>query len=177
MIIQKLNPLINLTKGFDSDVGIDIQASIDQRISISQFDTVKIPTGIIAKPKPGHFIMIAPRSGLASKGIVAEIGIVDPDYTGEIMVNVTNNSSNPFLIQPYDRIAQLIVLPFACIDLSDIKYAADITVPCSGRGTNGFGSTGIDTDVPYVNKFDSLDGTMEADKTSTKKPTKNKKST
>ena len=67
-----------------------------------------VPTGIAIDPPPGTYVRIAPRSGLALKGITVEGGVIDPDYRGEVNVLLINSSQRKFQIHKGDRIAQLI---------------------------------------------------------------------
>ena len=84
--------------------------------------------------------MLLPRSGLGHKhGIVLGnlVGLIDSDYQGELMVSVWNRSSNPFTIEPFERIAQMVIVPVvqAAFELVDDFVASE-------RGEGGFGSTG-----------------------------------
>lgn len=128
------------TKGHADDAGIDLRARIPKLISIGQHQTIKIPTGICVDIPKGHMGDVRPRSGLSSQGIVAEIGTIDCGYTGEIVAIITNNSSTPFHINPYDRIGQLVVTPISVVHKIVVVDKLDIE---SERGENGFGSTGI----------------------------------
>lgn len=125
-------------KAHDNDAGMDVKARIQSLISISQFATVKIPIGICVEIPPGHMGILLPRSSMASSGIVVESPSIDAGYTGEIQAIVTNNSSVPYHINPYDRIAQLVVVPIAQID--KIVFVNELQE--TDRGGDGFGSTG-----------------------------------
>lgn len=125
-------------KKYATDRGIDVRARLKDRISVSQLSTVKIPTGIAIQVPNDYTVFVLPRSGLSSQGISAEIGTID-DFTGEISVNLTNNTNQPFIVQPYDRIAQLVMVKTELIEGFDIVKELDET----DRGANGFGSTGI----------------------------------
>lgn len=148
--VIKDNDNCALFKQYKNDVGLDLKANISDRVSISQLTTIKIPTGVKLKPPQGTFAMCVPRSGLASKGISAEIGIVDPDYTGELMVSMTNNSIDPYIINPYDRIAQVIFIPYQCVSLEDIEYVDSVEElnDTADRGDAGFGSTDVSNEKP-----------------------------
>ncbi len=85
--------------------------------------------------------MLLPRSGLGHKhGIVLGnlVGLIDSDYQGELMVSLWNRSNQPFEIQPFERIAQMVIVPVvqATFELVE-EFAA------SERGVGGFGSTGL----------------------------------
>jgi dUTP pyrophosphatase len=120
-----------------NDAGLDLKASIPDRMSVSQFSTAKIPVGIAIEIPEGYVGFVLPRSGMSSKGITAETGTIDAGYIGEISVNLTNNTDAPYLVQPYDRIAQLVIQK---VETPDIEIVNTLT--SSERGFNGFGSTG-----------------------------------
>jgi len=100
-----------------------------------------IPSGIaIHVADPGLAAMILPRSGLGHKhGIVLGnlVGLIDSDYQGQIFVSVWNRGKSEFVIQPMERIAQLIVVPVVQVEFNVV---ADFEA--SSRGDGGFGSTG-----------------------------------
>ena len=107
-------------------------------ISILPTRRVVIRTGVSARPPKGYFLRCAPRSGLASKsGIDVLAGVIDPDYTGEIMCILQNNGDKAFKVNHGDKICQMILLAYTTPDIVVVD-ALDNT----GRGENGFGSTG-----------------------------------
>lgn len=136
--IKLLNERCMPTKKYKDDAGLDLRAKLSNLISIPQFSTDKIPTGICVEIPPGHFGLLLPRSGHASKGVAIEIGTVDSGYTGELVLVVTNNSSTPYHVQPYERLGQLVIVPYT--NVTDVKVVNKLTE--SPRGTRGFGSTG-----------------------------------
>ena len=121
--------------------GLDLRACIDQAITLQPGATDLLPTGLaIYLEDPNYAAMILPRSGLGHKhGIVLGnlIGLIDSDYQGELMISCWNRSDTAFEIQPFDRIAQLVIVPVlkADFDWVDEFVASD-------RGDKGFGSTG-----------------------------------
>ncbi len=118
--------------------GYDICSIEDVRIDPGTFARVR--TGIAIRVPESTYGRIAPRSGLAAKhGIDVLAGVIDRDYTGEVMVILMNNAKVPFDICVGDRIAQL-VLERICIP-SDVIEVTEMTT--SQRGNGGFGSTGI----------------------------------
>ncbi len=127
------------TKG---SAGMDLAACIDEAIVIKPGEIRKIPTGIaiqISSSDYGGFIF--PRSGLASKhgiNLVNCVGVIDSDYTGEILCPVQNNGPAPYTIEPGERIAQLVIMP---VVQADIVWVDELTE--TDRGTGGFGSTGM----------------------------------
>lgn len=121
--------------------GLDLRACLDAPLELAPGASALIPTGIaIHIGDPGLAAVILPRSGLGHKhGIVLGnlVGLIDSDYQGPLMVSAWNRGSAAFTIQPFDRIAQLVIVPvvqavFRVVD----DFAA------SDRGAGGFGSTG-----------------------------------
>lgn len=121
--------------------GLDLRACLDEAIVLAPGQTHLIPTGLsMHLGDPGLAAMILPRSGLGHKhGIVLGnlVGLIDSDYQGPLMVSCWNRGSEPFTIQPLERIAQLVIVPvvqatFRLVDSFD----------ASERGEGGFGSTG-----------------------------------
>lgn len=99
-----------------------------------------IGTGIAIHIKdPGYAAMILPRSGAGHKGLVLGnlVGLIDSDYQGEIKVSAWNRSSNPIIIKPMDRIAQLVLFPIVVPEFVLVDSFGE-----SLRGEGSFGSTG-----------------------------------
>jgi len=121
--------------------GLDLRACIDHVMTLHPGETELIPTGMaIHLADPGYAAMILPRSGLGHKhGIVLGnlVGLIDSDYQGQLLVSCWNRGREPFLLNPLERIAQLIIVP---------AIQANFTVVdefrASKRGEGGFGSTG-----------------------------------
>lgn len=127
------------TKG---SAGLDLRACIDAPITLNPGDTQLIPTGMaIHLGDPGYAALILPRSGLGHKhGIVLGnlVGLIDSDYQGELMVSCWNRGQTSFVLQPMERLAQLVVVPVIQVDLTVVENFEQ-----SHRGEGGFGSTGI----------------------------------
>ena len=126
--------------------GIDLYACVREPVAIHpQAAAILIPTGIaLHMDSPSFFGMIAPRSSLGHKaGIILgnTVGVVDADYMAEVFVSVWNRnpSGEPFIINPGDRIAQMIFLP---VVRPVMKVVSEFTAT-SDRGQGGFGSTGV----------------------------------
>lgn len=121
--------------------GMDLRACIKAPIAIEPGKIIKIPTGIaIQIPSKDIAAFVFPRSGLSSKHGIALancVGVIDSDYTGEIICPVINNGQETYTIQPDDRIAQMIFMP---IYLAKLEYVEELCE--TGRGSGGFGSTG-----------------------------------
>jgi dUTP pyrophosphatase len=121
--------------------GLDLRACIDQAITIAPGTTHLIPTGLaIHIGDPGYAAIALPRSGLGHKhGIVLGnlVGLIDSDYQGQVFVSLWNRGQTAFVLDPMERIAQLVVIPVLQVQLNIVdEFAA------SDRGAGGFGSTG-----------------------------------
>lgn len=125
----------------EGSAGLDLRACIDAPITVAAGATVLVPTGLaIHLANPQLAAMILPRSGLGHKhGIVLGnlVGLIDSDYQGELMVSVWNRGQNDFVIQPFDRIAQMVIVPVVQVGFELVNEFAS-----SQRGEGGFGSTG-----------------------------------
>jgi dUTP pyrophosphatase len=121
--------------------GMDLRACIEAPVRLHPGETKLVPTGIaIHLDDPGMAAMILPRSGLGHKhGIVLGnlVGLIDSDYQGEILVSLWNRGKEVFLLNPLDRIAQLIVVPVLQVAFNVVE-----NFEASHRGAGGFGSTG-----------------------------------
>ena len=121
--------------------GLDLRACIDAPITLAPGDTVLLPTGLaIHLGDPGLAAVILPRSGLGHKhGIVLGnlVGLIDSDYQGQLQVSCWNRGREAFVVNPLERIAQLVVVPVVQVELNIVESFAG-----SERGAGGFGSTG-----------------------------------
>lgn len=127
--------------GTPGSAGLDLRACLDAPLTIEPGQTVLVPTGLaIHIGDPGYAAMILPRSGLGHKsGIVLGnlVGLIDSDYQGQLMVSTWNRGAATFVLQPMDRLAQLIVVPVLQVGFNVVDEFAS-----SDRGAGGFGSTG-----------------------------------
>lgn len=121
--------------------GMDLRANIDAPILIKPLDRKLIPTGLhIALPE-GYEAQIRPRSGLVIKNgitIINTPGTIDPDYTGDVGVILVNISNEDFVVQPGDRIAQMVINKFEQAEFEVVEKLDE-----TERGEGGFGHTGI----------------------------------
>ena len=121
--------------------GLDLRACIAAPLTLQPGQTELIPAGLaIHLGDPGVAAVILPRSGLGHKhGIVLGnlVGLIDSDYQGQIFVSTWNRGSAPFVIEPMERLAQLVVVPVVQVALNVVEDFA-----ASSRGAGGFGSTG-----------------------------------
>ena len=124
----------------EGDCGFDLRCVLQDSITLEPNETYVVPTGVSIAMPNGVGGFVYPRSGLGCKGLVLRnlTGVIDSNYRGEIKVCLWNTSSTPITIQPYDRIAQLVFLPY----ITPALKAVD-TLPSSERGEGGFGSTGV----------------------------------
>lgn len=120
--------------------GMDLRANIDEPIELKPLSRALIPTGLhIALPE-GYEAQIRPRSGLAlKKGITClnTPGTIDSDYRGDVGVILINLSAETFIVDPGERIAQMIIGKFDQAELIEVE-----TLDETERGEGGFGHTG-----------------------------------
>ena len=139
--IKKLNENAVLpTRGSEYAAGYDLYAATTTAIEIQPHSTVKVGTGLAFELPEGFFGGIFARSGIATKrGLRPSncCGIIDADYRGECIVALHNDSDNVQIIEPQERIAQIILLPFCSMEFNETDELS-ITI----RGTGGFGSSG-----------------------------------
>jgi dUTP pyrophosphatase len=121
--------------------GLDLRACLDDPLTLAPGQTELVPTGIaIHLGDPGLAAVILPRSGLGHKhGIVLGnlVGLIDSDYQGQIFVSTWNRGNAPFVVNPLERLAQLVVVPVVQVEFNVVQDFAQ-----SPRGAGGFGSTG-----------------------------------
>lgn len=122
--------------------GLDLRACITAALTLKPGETQLIPTGLaIHIADAAYAAMILPRSGLGHKhGIVLGnlVGLIDSDYQGPLMVSMWNRGDTDFVIEPMERIAQMVIVP---VMQPTFHVVADFDA-ASERGTGGFGSTG-----------------------------------
>ena len=127
------------TRAHDGDAGLDLYAS--EAATLGPGERASVGTGIALEVPPGHAGLVLPRSGLAARHGIALVnapGLIDAGYRGEVRVLLLNTDPvEPFEIAPGDRIAQLLITPFAeavPIEVGELSASA--------RGNGGFGSSG-----------------------------------
>jgi dUTP pyrophosphatase len=138
---RKLDPDVALPRrARDGDAGLDLQAN--DTLKVGPGERAMIPTGLAVAIPAGHAGLVLPRSGLASRQgltLANSPGLIDEGYRGEIIVAVVNlDPDQPVEIRKGDRIAQLVVVPFAGVEAAEVAE-----LPQSSRGEAGFGSTGV----------------------------------
>jgi dUTP pyrophosphatase len=121
--------------------GLDLRACLDAPLTLPPGRAELIPTGLaIHLADPGLAAVVLPRSGLGHKhGIVLGnlVGLIDSDYQGQLMVSTWNRGAAPYTIQPFERIAQLVIVPIVQVRLEVVTE-----FDASRRGSGGFGSSG-----------------------------------
>ena len=121
--------------------GLDLRALLDDPLAILPGETKLVRTGLaIHVADPRYAALILPRSGLGhKKGIVLGnlVGLIDSDYQGELMISTWNRGREPFLLEPFERLAQLVVVPVMQVEFNVVE-----SFEASERGAGGFGSTG-----------------------------------
>ena len=143
MTIQIVNQSDDSLPAYESaaSAGMDLRAQLDSPIVLEPLERGIVKTGLFIELPVGAEAQVRPRSGLAIKKGVTVLnapGTIDADYRGEIGVILINLSNEPFTINHGDRIAQLVIAKHETITWKPVEKLSD-----SGRGTAGFGSTGI----------------------------------
>ena len=139
--IKKLDPRAKTpTYGSPYSAGCDLYALLDGAVTFSPNETKFIKTGLSIEIPVGYAGLIYARSGLACKKGLApanKVGVIDADYRGEIMVALHNHSNQEITIEPFERIAQLVITPYLKAEFTEATELSD-----TERGSGGFGSTG-----------------------------------
>lgn len=139
--VKKLTETAKLpTRGSVFSAGFDLYADNNVDITIHPHETRKIGTGLALEIPDGYYGAIFARSGLASKEGLRPancVGICDSDYRGEYIVTIHNDSNEDRVIEPKERIAQLIIMQYPHITFEEVDELSD-----TSRGEGGFGSTG-----------------------------------
>ena len=116
---------------------MEVNTDCFQQLYIAPHETVKIPTGWAFQPENGYMLQLLQRSGLASKGLICVGGILDEDYTGEVIVIMLNTTDNYLSINNGDRIAQMAIRPYYQGEFEEVDKLDE-----TERGLAGLGSTG-----------------------------------
>lgn len=120
--------------------GLDLKASVEADIILKPLQRMLVPTGLFIELPPGYEAQVRPRSGLAVRQGITCLntpGTIDSDYRGEIKILLINLSGEDQVIQPGDRIAQLVVQKYEQVEWEEVSI---LTV--TERNEGGFGSTG-----------------------------------
>ena len=142
MTVKIINRSANALPNYETSgsAGMDIRANIEAPISLKSLERTLIPTGLFIELPQGYEAQIRPRSGLAiKKGISLPNtpGTIDSDYRGEIKIIVINLSAETQIIEPQERVAQMVIAKYEQIAWQQVEVLGD-----TERGAGGFGSTG-----------------------------------
>jgi dUTP pyrophosphatase len=125
----------------EGSAGMDMRACLEAPLEMAPGDTHLIPTGMaIHVADAGLAAILLPRSGLGHKhGIVLGnlVGLIDSDYQGQVFVSCWNRGKETFIVEPGERIAQMVIVPVVHADFEIVEDFVD-----SERGAGGFGHTG-----------------------------------
>ena len=121
----------------DGDIGYDLQCIEDTVINPGLTNVIK--TSLHVEFPQNKFALVIGRSGLSSKGIMCNIGLVDTNYRGDIGVMLYNSTNKPYIIHKGDRIGQLVIFEESIVKLNKVS---EIDKDSTNRKTNGFGSSG-----------------------------------
>ena len=139
--IKKMNELAKTpTRGSEYAAGYDLYAASSSSILIEPHETVMVGTGIAMEIPTGYFGAIFARSGLASKRGLRPancVGVCDSDYRGEYIVAIHNDTDETKIIEPGERIAQMVLLPYIKMEFTEVEE-----LDTTQRGVGGFGSSG-----------------------------------
>ena len=140
IVNSSVNPLPHYAT--TGSAGMDLRAHLEVPIHLQPQERILVPTGIYIQLPEGYEAQVRPRSGLAFKHGITCLnapGTIDSDYTGEVKVLLINHSNKTFVINSGERIAQLVVAPYAQVGWEEVN-----TLKRTERGEGGFGSTGKD---------------------------------
>lgn len=139
--IKKFRESATIPKyGTEYAAGADLYACIDKELEILPGETKFIGTGIGIEIPTGYAGFVYARSGLACKNGLApanKVGVIDSDYRGEVMVALHNHSKEIKIVEPNDRVAQMIIAPYI-----KANFVVNENLDDTERGSNAFGSTG-----------------------------------
>ena len=140
--VKKLRPNAKLpTYGSEFAAGADLYACLDAPVTIQPHETFLVPTGLSLELPVGWAGMVHARSGMAAKRDLApanKVGVIDCDYRGEVMVSLHNHGLKPQTVEPGERIAQLVIMPYLTAQFFETEELSETV-----RGEGGFGSTGF----------------------------------
>lgn len=120
--------------------GMDLKANITEPVTIESLERAIVPTGLFIELPEGYEAQVRPRSGLAAKfgvTVANAPGTIDADYRGEVKVILVNLSKEKFVVNPGERIAQMVIAKYEKIEWQEVDQLGE-----TERGAGGFGSTG-----------------------------------
>ena len=124
----------------EKSAGMDLKADITEPITLGPLERAMVPTGMFIALPDGTEAQVRPRSGLAAKygiSVLNAPGTIDADYRGEVKVILVNLSNEPFVVNPGERIAQMVIARYETVEWDEVEVLDE-----TERGTGGFGRTG-----------------------------------
>lgn len=142
MKIKVINKSANALPSYETiaSAGMDLRAHLEEAVTLKPMERKLIPTGLFMELSAGYEAQIRPRSGLALKNGITLLnapGTIDADYRGDVGVILVNLSTEDFIVQPGDRIAQMVIAKYEQIQWNLVEDLSE-----TKRGAGGFGSTG-----------------------------------
>lgn len=143
MTVKVVNKGVNALPQYAtlSSAGMDVRANLSSAVTLAPLQRAMIPTGLYLEIPAGYEVQVRPRSGLAAKKGITVLnapGTIDADYRGEVCVILVNLSSEEFVVEPGERIAQLVLARHEVIEWEEVAELGS-----TDRGEGGFGSTGV----------------------------------
>ena len=123
-----------------ASAGMDLRANIDAPITLKPLERTIVPTGLFLELPVGYEAQVRPRSGLAAKKGITVLnapGTVDADYRGEVGVILVNLSTEDFVVENGERVAQMVIAKHERAEWEEVEILSE-----TDRGVGGFGSTG-----------------------------------
>lgn len=124
----------------EHSAGFDLKANIESPVLLKSLDRHLFGTGLYMEIPEGYEGQVRPRSGIAIKHGITCIntpGTIDADYRGEIGIELINLSDEDYVVQPGDRIAQMVIKKVEQVTFEEVETLSE-----TNRGKGGFGSTG-----------------------------------
>ena len=142
MTVKIINKSSNTLPNYETEgsAGMDLRANITESVTLRPLERAMIPTGIFIELPLGYEAQVRPRSGLAAKrGLTClnSPGTIDADYRGELKVILVNLSNETQIIEPAERLAQMVIARHERVVWSEVTVLSETV-----RGAGGFGSTG-----------------------------------
>ena len=143
MIVKVINKSNNKLPEYATSMsaGFDLRANLEEPVTLKAGDRILIGTGLFIALEPGYEAQVRPRSGLALKKGITVLnapGTIDADYRGEVGVILYNTSKEDFIIEPGERIAQMIIAKYEQISWEQVEVLDE-----TERGNGGYGHTGV----------------------------------
>lgn len=143
MIVKVINKSNNKLPEYATSMsaGFDLRANLEEPVTLKAGDRILIGTGLFIALEPGYEAQVRPRSGLALKKGITVLnapGTIDADYRGEVGVILYNTSKEDFIIEPGERIAQMVIAKYEQISWEQVEVLDE-----TERGDGGYGHTGV----------------------------------